>query len=90
MWGRAVGVILLPLGLLLLLMGIAFGTAALLFPALIALVIGLAMAIAYGAVRGQSRVDGSRLAGGSGRQSGAPVAGEGSGSPLSATGKAPE
>jgi hypothetical protein len=90
MWGSFFGVLLLPLAILLLLIAIAFGTTALLFPALIAGVIGVIMLIAYGAKRGDARVSHPGEPGGAGRPSGAPVAGEGSGSPLSATGKAPE
>ena len=90
MWGRLFGVILFPIAIVLLLIAIAFGTSALLFPVIIAAVIGLGMMIFYGLRRGDARVDGSRLSGGTGRQSGAPVAGEGSGSPLSAVGKPPE
>jgi hypothetical protein len=90
MWGSFFALLLLPLALVLLLIGIAFGTSALLFPVLIAGVIGVIMLIAYGAKRGDSRVSHPGEPGGPGRPSGAPVAGEGSGSPLSATGKAPE
>jgi hypothetical protein len=90
MWGSFFGLLLLPLALLLLLMAIAFGTAALLFPAVIGAVIGVIMLFVYGARRGDARVSHPGEPGGADRPSGAPVAGEGSGSPLSATGKAPE
>jgi uncharacterized membrane protein len=90
MWGRLFGLVLMPIAIVLLLIAIAFGTSALLFPVIIAAVIGVVMLIVYGMRRGEARVDGGRLSGGTGRQSGAPVAGEGSGSPLSAAGKTPE
>jgi hypothetical protein len=90
MWGAFFGVLLLPLALVLLVIAIAFGTSALLFPVLIAGVIGVIMLIAYGARRGEARVSHPGEPGGPDRPSGAPVAGEGSGSPLSATGKSPE
>jgi hypothetical protein len=90
MFGRFFGAIAVPLGILLLLMAIAFGTASPLFAALLAAIIGVIMLVVYGIRRGQAQVTTSGEPGGHGRPSGAPVSGEGSGSPLSATGRTPE
>jgi hypothetical protein len=90
MYGRFFGVIALPLGIALLLMAIAFGTAGPFFGALLAAIVGILLLVVYGIRRGQAQVSTLGEPGGRGRPSGAPVSGEGSGSPLSATGKSPE
>jgi hypothetical protein len=86
MWGRSLGLVALPFALLLLLIAIAFGTSALLFSVLIAAGIVLGIAIVYGVRRGRQRTSHPGEPGGPGRPSGAPVAGEGSGSPLAPSG----
>jgi hypothetical protein len=90
MFGRFFGLIALPFGILLLLMAIAFGTAGPFFGALLAAIIGVILLVAYWIRRGQAQVSTPGEPGGRGRPSGAPVSGEGSGSPLSATGRSPE
>jgi hypothetical protein len=90
MFGRFFGVIALPLGIVLVLMAIAFGTAGPFFAALLAAIIGILLLVIYGMRRGQAQVSTRGEPGGPGRPSGAPVSGEGSGSPLSATGRSPE
>jgi hypothetical protein len=90
MFGRFFGVIALPLGIVLLLMALAFGTAGPFFATLLAAVIGIGLLVIYGIRRGQAQVTTPGEPGGRGRPSGAPVSGEGSGSPLSATGRSPE
>jgi hypothetical protein len=82
MWGSSFTLIGLPLALILLLIALAFGTAAPVFAVLIAAAILLVVAVVYAARRGQWRVSKPGEPGGPGRPSGAPVAGEGSGSPL--------
>jgi hypothetical protein len=90
MFGRFFGVIGLPLVILLLLMAVAFGTAGPFFALVIAGIAGVVMLVAYGIRRGNAQVSTPGEPGGAGRPSGAPVAGEGSGSPLSASGRSPE
>jgi predicted lipid-binding transport protein (Tim44 family) len=82
MWGSWFGLVVGGLLFALLLIGIAFGTSALLFPVLIALAIGggiALVAILRGAASAEER---SRDP----RRTAAPASGEGSGSPTSATG----
>jgi hypothetical protein len=47
MWGSWFGIVFGGLGLVLLLVGVAFGTSALLFPLLIAAAIGIGIALVY-------------------------------------------
>ena len=90
MFGTFFGVVGLPIGILLLLMALAFGTTGVVFAAIIAGVAGIVLLAGYAMQRGDARVSKPGEPGGPGRPSGAPVAGEGSGSPLSGTGKRPE
>lgn len=88
MWGRFFGIVARPTAILLVLIAIAFGTSPL-FAVIIAAVIGAIMLIVYGIGQGRARVSKPGEPGGPGRPSGAPVSGEGSGSPQSATGRSP-
>jgi hypothetical protein len=90
MFGRFFGAVALPVGILLLLIALAFGTTGVVFGALIAAVIGIALLIGYALMRGEARTSQPGEPGGPGRPSGAPVSGEGSGSPLGALGPRPE
>jgi hypothetical protein len=90
MFGRFFGVAGLPVGILLLLIALAFGTTGAVFAVIIAAVIGMVLLAGYVMLRGDQSVTKPGEPGGRGRPSGAPVAGEGSGSPLSAAGKRPE
>jgi hypothetical protein len=81
MWGRSVTLVGLPFALILVLIAIAFGASAL-FAVLLAGAILLVVAVVYAARRGHERVSKPGEPGGPGRPSGAPVAGEGSGSTL--------
>lgn len=78
----------------LLIVGIAFGTSALLFPVLIAILLGIGIAIAFAIKRGSEHagtgaasVSGGPPRGSGRRPDGAPVSGEGSGAPTSPTGR---
>ena len=90
MFGRFFGVLGIPLLVLFGLMAVAFGTAGPVFAVIIAAIGGVILLGIYGMRRGQAQVTTRGEPGGAGRPSGAPVAGEGSGSPLSATGRSPE
>jgi hypothetical protein len=90
MFGRFFGAVGLPVGILFLLIALAFGTTGVVFGALLAAVIGVVLLIGYAVMRGEPRASKPGEPGGSGRPSGAPASGEGSGSPLSATGRRPE
>ena len=72
--------------LVLLLIGIAFGTSALLFPVIAAALIAVVIVAVIGFRRSAAHVE--RTAAGSQlpRSGGAPVSGEGSGAPTSSTG----
>ena len=85
MWGSWFGVTFTGLLIVLLLVGIAFGTSALLFPVLIAAAIGVVIALFVIARR--LRAPGDAPTGSKNpRSGGAPASGEGSGSPTSPTG----
>jgi hypothetical protein len=85
MWGSWFGFVFGGLLVALLLMAIAFGTSALLFPVLIALAIGLGIAVVT-VLRGASSAERPAR---DPRRSAAPASGEGSGSPTSSTGNRP-
>jgi hypothetical protein len=84
------GAVVLPVGILLLLTALAFGTTGVVFGALIAAMIGIVVLIGYALMRGEARTSQPGELGGPARPSGAPVSGEGSGSPLAAPGPRPE
>jgi hypothetical protein len=93
-WGSwhtiTLGVVLVAL----LLVAIAFGTSALLFPVIIAALIAVGIAVVFMLRRGAAQtgsgaasVSGGPPRGSGRRPSGAPVSGEGSGAPTSPTGR---
>ena len=85
MWGPWFGVTFAGLIVVLLIIAIAFGTSAVLFPVLIALGIGLLIAVI--AVGRRLTEPGDVDAGSKNpRSGGAPASGEGSGAPTSSTG----
>jgi hypothetical protein len=75
----------LPVLVVLVLLGIALGGSGL-FAVLLAAAILMVVAIVFAARRGEQRVSKPGEPGGAGRPSGAPVAGEGSGSTLAPSG----
>jgi predicted lipid-binding transport protein (Tim44 family) len=85
MWGSWFGFVIGGLAVVLLIVALAFGTSALLFPVLIALAIGGAIAV-VAVLRGAGSAEQRR---GDPRETAAPASGEGSGSPTSATGPRP-
>ena len=94
MWGTWHTITLGAVFIVLLLIGIAFGTSALLFPVIIAALIGAGIAVAFLIRRGAAHTSSGAASvpggppRGSGRvPDGAPVSGEGSGSPTSPTGR---
>jgi hypothetical protein len=94
MWGSWQMILLGGVLVLLLMIGIAFGTSALLFPVIIAALLAAGMAIAYLIRRGGKQtgsgaasVRGGPPSGSGRRPDGAPVSGEGSGAPTSPTGR---
>jgi amino acid transporter len=90
-WGSWFIITFGAVGAVLLLLAIAFGTSAALFPVLIAAVIGVFIAIFIGFRRSTEYAEqGRKMAGRpKPRSGGAPASGEGSGSPTSARGVPP-
>ena len=85
MWGSWFGITVVGLLGALLVIALAFGTSALLFPVLIAAVIGVVIAvIAVGRRLGDAGE--AKTASRNPRSGGAPASGEGSGAPTSSTG----
>jgi predicted lipid-binding transport protein (Tim44 family) len=94
MWGSWLTILLGGVLVLLLVIAIAFGTSALLFPVIIAALVAVGIAIAFVIKRGSKQmgsgaasVSGGPPSGSGRRPDGAPVSGEGSGAPTSATGR---
>ena len=94
MWGAWHTITLGAVFVVLLVIGLAFGTSALLFPVIIAAFIGVGIAIAFLIRRGEAHtgsgaasVPGGPPRGSGRRPDGAPVSGEGSGAPTSPTGR---
>jgi hypothetical protein len=81
MWGRSLIVVGIPFAVLLLLIALAFAASPL-FAVILAALVLVAVAVGYALKRGSQRVSKPGEPDGSGRPSGAPVAGEGSGSTL--------
>lgn len=92
MWGTWFIVTLAGIGVVLLVVALAFGTAGLVFGALIAVLIGVVLAVTAGFRRSREYVERDEPGAGSPertRSGGAPASGEGSGSPSSSTGAPP-
>jgi len=87
MWGSWFGATFTVLLVVLLIIGIAFGTSALLFPVLIAAAIGVVIAL-FVVTRRLRDPGGAPTGSKNPRSGGAPASGEGSGSPTSPTGPA--
>jgi hypothetical protein len=94
MWGSWQTILLGAVLVLLLAIGIAFGTSALLFPVIIAAVLAAGMAVAYLIRRGAKQtgsgaasVRGGPPSGSGPRPDRAPGSGEGAGAPTSPTGR---
>jgi hypothetical protein len=88
MWGSWIMLTLGGVGIALLLIAIAFGTSAALFPVLIAAMAGVVIAIFIGLRRSTEYAQQGRGSSGppAPRSGGAPASGEGSGSPTSPSG----
>jgi hypothetical protein len=89
MWGRSLILIGLPVMAVFVLLAIALGGSGL-FAVLLAAAILLVVAVVFAARRGEQRVSKPGEPDGRGRPSGAPVAGEGSGSTLAPSGSGRE
>jgi len=87
MWGSWFGVTFTGLLVVLLVIAIAFGTSALLFPVLIAAAIGILLAL-FIVGRRLGEAGEAETASRNPRSGGAPASGEGSGAPTSPTGPA--
>jgi hypothetical protein len=87
MWGSWFGITLAGLLAVLLLIAIAFGTSALLFPVLIAAALGALIAL-VAVLRRLREAGAAETRSRNPRTGGAPASGEGSGSPTSSTGPA--
>jgi hypothetical protein len=93
-WSSWYTILLGAVFVVLLVIGIAFGTSALLFPVIIAAILAAVMAIVFMIWRGAAHtssgaasVPGGPPRGSGRRPDGAPVSGEGSGAPTSPTGR---
>lgn len=78
MWGTWFLLLASPLLVFLLVVGIAFGTSALLFPVLIAAAVLVVVGVIYGARRPASKSTGADARSPESRDKGAPASGEGS------------